>query len=875
MEDAKRLPLRAAPIRSLLCQQLPGDGSDLYLHAVRERVPFGLVDVALLGATARIFQASLAAGRPPEPLEKGPDRKRMRTVQRILTGIPDATAMVGPSGEILLVNPPFCALTRPARVRARRARHPLAAPSARARKRRSTSAAPQPGSPVARDARAPRDGRGRDDPRRGPLDADAGRDGRARRGGPRSRCATGATRTPARRASRRCQRDLTRPSRQLEALQASVREADVVRARFWTAAAHELRTPLAIAQSYLEVVLTDLRRGPPRAPDPAPEDRRRRPHRASSASSRTSSTRPSRAARARRSGSPSWTSARSCAASRARSRRRRSSAACASPSRSRRGFPRVAGDREKVERLVTNLVDHSLRPTPRADEVRLLASASARATAPFVRVVDRGADALRREGGAPLRRRRVGARRRRVRALGRAPARGRDGRRADGVRRSGRLEREERRLDAPGAGRGRAARVRTEPRRALETPRGGRTSPSRPPARIRTSASAPWAEPFATRSSDARAATWTSPSRRGRAAAFAARLAARAGTRVVAVGAPPKRILKVPFRGREIDVWEEEGGPDGRPPPPRLHRQRARVRPPVRRARRRPRSAGGPSKEECSAPPRPGVFLEDPLRVLRAARFLAQLPGFRVSPAALPEMRRAGRFLRMVSEERRLVELDKLLGAPAAGRMSAGLRFLEKVGALHSLIRSSAPRSGAGFPSSPASTSPDPRVARALLLLPQGPKRAEDFLRRWKTSREEQRLASRLLLLPLRRKGRGGRRAATSRSCCGFLPLSKRNLFSFLLRRRRRAHARPGPSRPTRSDRRPASLRRILKPIRPLPLEEIRSALPWPEGPQLGDALAAFDLALASGGDPRLPRRPGVAPAPAAGLGKRPPRLVT
>jgi hypothetical protein len=47
--------------------------------------------------------------------------------------------------------------------------------------------------------------------------------------------------------------------------------------------------------------------------------------------------------------------------------------------------------------------------------------------------------------------------------------------------------------------------------------------------------------------------------------------------------------------------------------------------------------------------------------------------------------------------------------------------------------------------------------------------------------------------------------------------------------------------------RRPAALRRILKPARPLPLEEIRTALRLDGGPELGNALDALDLALAAG----------------------------
>ena len=165
----------------------------------------------------------------------------------------------------------------------------------------------------------------------------------------------------------------------------------------------------------------------------------------------------------------------------------------------------------------------------------------------------------------------------------------------------------------------------------------------------------------------------------GRAEPLAGALARHAGTRVIAVGAAPKRVLKVPFRTHEIDVWEETENP-------------------LTDLLRRDFTVNALSfslpdgaftcapgaledlRERRLAPPRPGVFLEDPLRVLRAARFLAELPGFHVARRAMPELREAVIFLRGVKEERRLVELDKLLAAPAAGRMAA-LRFLERTGA--------------------------------------------------------------------------------------------------------------------------------------------------------------------------------------------------
>jgi tRNA nucleotidyltransferase (CCA-adding enzyme) len=322
-------------------------------------------------------------------------------------------------------------------------------------------------------------------------------------------------------------------------------------------------------------------------------------------------------------------------------------------------------------------------------------------------------------------------------------------------------------------------------------------------------------------------------------------LAARAGSRVVPIGAPPKRIFKVPFRSHEIDVWEETGDP---------------VQDLLRRdftvnalsfSLPEGTFASAPGaladlKAKRLAPPRPGVFLEDPLRVLRAARFLAELPGFHVSRAAVPELRNAAKMLRLVAAERRLVELDKLLGAPAKDRLRA-LRFLERIGALQSLLRSTAPRTRRGISLAGRLGEPDARVARSLLLLPLGRERALDSLRRWKVSREELRLASRLFALPVRGP-RGPGRAPTRRDVAALLRFASpfEAESTAFLRAAGDRHARDLARAAEKVLRRPATLRRILKPARPLPFEEISSLLGLGEGPRLGDALAAFDLALAS-----------------------------
>jgi signal transduction histidine kinase len=385
MGEAKGF-LEGAPIRSLLCRQLPGEGSDLYLHAVRERVPFGLVDVALLGAAARLLRAAHDQSRPKDPLEKNPDRKRLRTVQRILGGIPDATAMVGPTGEVLIVNAPFCALS--GRLESELIGldyHALLRPAA---PEDTLDEPPLPdGSPLARERLRLLTGAGETIPveiiSMPTPDETAGQAGW-------STLTLRDRRKENSRAAREKElgKDLAETSRRLEALEASVREADVMRARFWTAAAHELRTPLAIVQSYLEVVLTDLAAEVPERPTQL---------------LRTASDGLSRLERLIADVLDAAVTGRARATLRLADVDlaevvRGLSGALSSAAFKRglrlqvdvpKGLPRVSGDREKIERLLTNLVDHSLRSTPRSDEPILLV-ASRESGRTVIRIVDRG-----------------------------------------------------------------------------------------------------------------------------------------------------------------------------------------------------------------------------------------------------------------------------------------------------------------------------------------------------------------------------------------------------------------------------------------------------------------------------------------------------
>jgi tRNA nucleotidyltransferase/poly(A) polymerase len=78
----------------------------------------------------------------------------------------------------------------------------------------------------------------------------------------------------------------------------------------------------------------------------------------------------------------------------------------------------------------------------------------------------------------------------------------------------------------------------------------------------------------------------------------------------------------------------------------------------------------------------PDAFLRDPLRVIRAARFAAQL-GFTMDPAAIDLMKSAAAGLAATAGERVARELCLLLEQPAG---SPHLRVLDTVGALEALF---------------------------------------------------------------------------------------------------------------------------------------------------------------------------------------------
>jgi len=357
--------IAGAPIRSLLCQRLPGDGSALYLHAVRDTVPFGLTDVALVSATVRLLQAIRNLRAPRGTGEKA-ERKRLRAVELLFRGVPEPTALVATSGEILLANPPFLALTgrvaseligldfrtllRPAlpedefgplsesagsEVVVRRARLAAATGEAIPVEVLSLPAADETYSQAGWSALTIRD-----------LRPDHAR--RAR--------------------ELVLEKEVAESNRELAAIQRRLREADAARARFWTAAAHELRTPLAIVQSHLEVVLSDLAEGIPEQPAillaNAAEGVRRLERLIADLLDAAVAGRTRSAAALADVPLPEVLEGLRADLASAALRR-----GCILSIDLPRDLPPVRGDRERVERLLFALIDHSLRASPKGESV--------------------------------------------------------------------------------------------------------------------------------------------------------------------------------------------------------------------------------------------------------------------------------------------------------------------------------------------------------------------------------------------------------------------------------------------------------------------------------------------------------------------------
>lgn len=329
---------------------------------------------------------------------------------------------------------------------------------------------------------------------------------------------------------------------------------------------------------------------------------------------------------------------------------------------------------------------------------------------------------------------------------------------------------------------------------------------------------------------------------RAGAGGFAAALARLAGTRVAQIGRAPRRILHVPLRRSSVDVWETEGDPAVD-----LLRRDFTVNA-LALAFPGARLVGPAGALDDLAGrrlrlPRAGVLLEDPLRVVRAARFLARLPGFRLDPGMRPELAAAARDLEAVAPERRLAELDAILAAGPA-RAARALRRLEAWGGLAALLPGTAAaerRRGLAALGAVRRDAPS-ALLRAVLLSGAPPDRAAAALDALRASRSDRRLAATLAALPApparpdtTEAIRLLRRAAPfSREAIAYVEATRGRSGRDLARLADAALASPG------------ALARLLHPRRPLAVAEVAAIL-RAEGAELGRALERLDDALATG----------------------------
>lgn len=347
-----------------------------------------------------------------------------------------------------------------------------------------------------------------------------------------------------------------------------------------------------------------------------------------------------------------------------------------------------------------------------------------------------------------------------------------------------------------------------------------------------------------------------------RARAFSEALAARLGTRVLSVGAPPRAVLKVPCPGGEIDVWARDGEPEADLLRRDFTVNALRVSLPSTKFEAAPGALADLAAGRLRLP-RPGVLLEDPLRVLRAARFGALL-GFRLDRSAAPEARAAARRLAGVAPERRLAEILSILGA--GGENAAGaLERLERWGALAPLLPSVPPRTRRfGIARvralDPAAPGAGEELSLATFLSPLGAAGAGEALGEWRASRLARRLADTLAVVSsLRARGRGAgpihrsavtlvRRAGPfAREAVAFLEALGRAGAEGGLRdpaERARWRALGRACRPLVA---PRVLGRILSPRRPIDVAEAAELAGGLSGPALGALLEALDTSLATG----------------------------
>ena len=238
-------------------------------------------------------------------------------------------------------------------------------------------------------------------------------------------------------------------------------------------------------------------------------------------------------------------------------------------------------------------------------------------------------------------------------------------------------------------------------------------------------------------------------------------------------------------------------------------------------------------------------LVDDPLRILRAARFLAT-HGLRPDRALLSASRRSASLFPRVAAERIGAELSKLLGAE---RTATALRWAARAGILPAVLGPSAPASLAAsavralvaLDALPIRRLAPPRrrrlrLARLALALGLSPEATRSWLSQRRWSREEGRDAARLVELAA-----ASRRAADARGAWAWI-LDAGDLATDALILLERLGA---------ADRRRAfRLRKLSARPRPLVTVGGRDVVDWlgiASGPRVGELLRAVRVEAAMG----------------------------
>lgn len=170
---------------------------------------------------------------------------------------------------------------------------------------------------------------------------------------------------------------------------------------------------------------------------------------------------------------------------------------------------------------------------------------------------------------------------------------------------------------------------------------------------------------------------------------IAAALSRRLGGRAIRLGGDRFAAVRIVSAAGSLDLWDRGAAPLADDLWRRDLTLNAMALDPVTVALADPAGGFGDLRRGRLRATRPGVFLEDPLRVLRLARLAAELPGFTVEEGTRVAAREAAEGLTGIAAERIREELLRLL---AASHADAGLALLATCGAESLFGEAAAPR---------------------------------------------------------------------------------------------------------------------------------------------------------------------------------------